>query len=73
MGYYCRFRGSEFKPVADYLDRLVVRWAMRKYKRLRGHKRRAVAWLAGVKRARPDLFHHWSGRGAFSIGALGAR
>jgi len=73
MGYYCRFRGSEFKPVADYLDRLVVRWAMRKYKRLRGHKRRAVAWLAGVKRARPELFHHWSGRGAFSVGAMGAR
>jgi hypothetical protein len=40
MGYYCRFRGSEFQPVANHLDRLVVRWAMRKYTRLGGHPRR---------------------------------
>ena len=73
MGYYCRFRGSEFQPVANHLDRLVVRWAMRKYKRLRGHKRRAVAWLEGVKREQPGLFHHWNGRGGFSVGATGAR
>lgn len=73
MGYYCRFRGSEFQPVANHLDTLLVRWAMRKYKRLRGHKRRAVAWLESVKRERPDLFHHWGGRGALSVGTMGAR
>lgn len=73
MAYYCRFRGSEFQPVADHLDRLIVRWAMRKYKRLRGHKSRAFAWLDRVKRERPDLFVHWCGRGAFSVGTIGAR
>ena len=71
--YYCRFRGSEFQPVADYLDGMIVRWAMRKFKRLRGHKHRAFAWLEGRRRAQPALFHHWSGRGAFSVGAMGAR
>ncbi|MHB8409431.1 MAG: group II intron maturase-specific domain-containing protein [Acidiferrobacterales bacterium] len=45
IAYYCRFRGSEFQPVAEHLDRIIVRWAMRKYKRLRGHKVRAFAWL----------------------------
>ena len=50
MAYYCRFRGSEFQPVAEYIDRMIVRWAMRKYKRLRGHKARAFAWLERVKR-----------------------
>ena len=73
INYYCRFRGSEFQPVADYLDRLIVRWAMRKYKRLRGHKTRAFAWLERIKRRRPGLFVHWCGRGDFSVEAMGAR
>ena len=73
IAYYCRFRGSEFQPVADHLDRIIVRWAMRKYKRLRGHKTRAFAWLDRVKRRHPGLFVHWSGRGGFSVEAMGAR
>jgi RNA-directed DNA polymerase len=71
--YYCRFRGSEFQPVAEYIDRVIVRWAMRKYKRLRGHKARAFAWLDRVKRRYPSLFVHWCARGAFSVEAMGAR
>jgi len=71
--YYCRFRGSEFQPVAEYIDRVIVRWAMRKYKRLRGHKARAFAWLGRVRRRYPRLFVHWSARGAFSVEAMGAR
>ena len=73
MAYYCRFRGSEFQPVAEYIDRLIVRWAMRKYKRLRGHKTRAFAWLDRVKRNRPTLFSHWCGSGSFVVGTMGAR
>ncbi len=73
MRYYCRFRGSEFQPIAEHIDRLIVRWAMRKYKRLRGHKTRAFHWLGAVKQRSPGLFAHWSGRGTFSVGAMGAR
>lgn len=71
--YYCRFRGSEFQPVAEYIDRIIVRWAMRKFKRLRGHKTRAFAWLDRVRRRCPGLFVHWCARGAFSVEAMGAR
>jgi len=42
MAYYCRFRGSEFQSGANHLDRIIVRWAMRKVRRLRGHRRRVV-------------------------------
>jgi len=63
MQYYCRFRGSEFLPVARHLDDLIVRWAMRKYKRFRSHKHRAFAWLTKLKRKQPDLFFYWNGRG----------
>jgi len=73
VAYYCRFRGSEFQPVASHLDRIIVRWAMRKFKRLRGHKRRAIAWLDRQKRERPATFVHWNGRGAFAVGTMGAR
>lgn len=73
MAYYCRFRGSEFQPVADYIDGWIVRWAMRKHKRLRGHRMRAVAWLDRVKRRSPALFPHWCGRGGFAVGTMGAR
>lgn len=73
MAYYCRFRGSEFQPVAEHLDGIIVRWAMRKYKRLRGRKVRAFAWLDRIKRERPRLFVHWCGAGSFSVGAMGAR
>jgi len=73
MAYYCRFRGSEFQPIAEYVDNMLVRWAMRKYKRLRGHKTRAFAWLDRCKRRSPSLFIHWCGRGGFVVGATRAR
>jgi len=71
--YYCRFRGSEFHAIADHLDRVLVRWAMRKYKRLRGQPRRAVSWLRRQRRHRPGLFPHWNIRGGTVVGTMGAR
>ena len=73
MAYYCRFRGSEFQPIADYINRSIIRWAMRKFKRLRGHKERAFAWLDRLKRKSHGLFVHWCGRGGFAVGTTGAR
>ena len=73
MAYYCRFHGSEFQPIADYINRSIIRWAMRKFKRLRGHKERAFAWLDRLKRKSPGLFVHWCGRGGFAVGTTVAR
>lgn len=67
INYYCRFRGSEFQPVAEHLDRVIVRWAMRKFKRFRGHKSRAFDWLDKVKAERPTLFVHCTGAGSFQV------
>ena len=60
IGYYCRFHRSAFMVIAKHLDETLVRWAMRKYKRFRGHKTRAIEWLAAVRRTRTGLFPHWS-------------
>lgn len=73
INYYCRFRASGFQPMAIYIDDLIVRWAMRKFKRLRRRKLAAYSWLARVRRKRPDLFIHWNGRGQFRVGTMGAR
>jgi len=38
---------------------LIVKWAMKKYKRLRGRKLEANKWLTKMYVANPKLFHHW--------------
>jgi RNA-directed DNA polymerase len=57
--YYGHFYPSALYPVFRHLDRTLARWARRKYKRLRGHRRRAEHWLGGVARRDPQLFAHW--------------
>src|SRR6266852_5835461 len=46
--YYGRFYRSALCSVFRHLNDLLVRWAMRKYKRFRRHRRRAEHWLAGL-------------------------
>ena len=57
--YYGRFYQSELYPVFRHFNDLLVRWAMRKYKRLRRHHRRAAHWLVEVAGREPRLFAHW--------------
>jgi len=57
--YFGRFYKSALYPVFRHFNGLLVRWAMRKYKRLRRHRRRAEHWLGGVARRAPRLFAHW--------------
>ena len=40
-------------------DHHVMRWARRKYKRLKGSGRKARAWLTGIRARDPELFAHW--------------
>ena len=57
--YYGRFYRSALYPVFRHLDLHLVRWAMRKYRRLRRHRRRATHWLGGLAQREPRLFAHW--------------
>ncbi|MEW9586936.1 hypothetical protein [Paraburkholderia sp. DGU8] len=49
--------------LSRYLDRKLVRWAQRKYKTLRRHKRRSEEWLHKMKKAYPREFAHWQYQG----------
>ena len=59
INYYGRYYKSALYPTLRCLDRRLVRWATRKYKRLRRHRRRAEHWLRRIARKQPDLFAHW--------------
>lgn len=59
INYYGRFYKSALYPPLRHLDRYLTRWAMRKYKGLKGRKRRAAQWLARIARRQPWLFAHW--------------
>jgi RNA-directed DNA polymerase len=59
IGYYGRFYKSMLYPVFRHFNDTLVRWAMRKYKRLRRHKTRARQFIADVARRQPGLFAHW--------------
>jgi len=57
--YYGQFYKSALYPIFDQLNCSLKRWAMRKYNRLRGCKRRAYHWLGCIARRQPGLFAHW--------------
>jgi RNA-directed DNA polymerase len=60
ISYYGRFYRSRLARSLGRIDDYLVRWAMRKYKKLRHSRRKAVEWLAGVRRRVPRLFAHWA-------------
>ena len=63
VNYYGQFYRSGLIPVFRSLNRRLVRWARKKYKRLK-RQRQATRWLRRIARRHPDMFAHWR------IGAL---
>jgi len=57
--YYCKFYKTAMNPIWQHINRYLVRWVMRKYKRFSWHQRRTREWLNRVARANPGLFVHW--------------
>lgn len=60
MTYYGSYYKSGVYPMFRHLNRTLMRWATRKYKRLKGHRRRAEQWLGRIARKEPKLFAHWA-------------
>ncbi len=59
VNYYGRFYRSALTPVLRSLERSLVYWARRKYKRLSRHRRRAEQWLGRIARREPKLLVLW--------------
>ncbi len=59
INYYGAFYRSKLHVIARRIDQHLVRWAMQKFKRLRGRTLRAWAWLEATRQHQPTLFAHW--------------
>ena len=59
INYYGRFYKSMLYPLLRRINEHLVRWACRKYKRLRRRERRAKELLARAAQRYPGLFAHW--------------
>ena len=59
INYYGQFYKSALYPVLNQLNGALQRWAMRKYKKLRGRMRGAFYWLGRIAKQRSNLFAHW--------------
>lgn len=57
--YYGKYYRSMLHPVFRPLNRRLVRWACRKYKKLRNHQRRATHWLRRISIRSAQLWAHW--------------
>jgi hypothetical protein len=59
MIYYGEFRRFELYRLLQRINTYLVRWARRKFKRLRSFKK-ANRWWNGLIRRQPRLFAHWA-------------
>ncbi len=58
--YYGKYYRSRLYLVFRPLDSSLTRWACRKYKKLRRHRRRSTHWLKGIASRSPHLWAHWT-------------
>jgi RNA-directed DNA polymerase len=68
INYYGTYHGSGLEAVYRHFNKTLVTWAMRKYKKLRHRKMKAIEFLGAIAKENPTLFAHWHrGRpGAFT-------
>jgi len=57
--YYASFYRTQLRPTLKRIDLYVIRWARRKFKRLRRKTKGARDWFDRLRRANPTLFAHW--------------
>jgi len=59
IAYYGKYAPAALDPLYRHVNRTLVSWARRKFKRLGGKSVRAMRFLEKLSKANPDLFVHW--------------
>ena len=59
INYYGNFYRTQLRPILKRIDIYVIRWARRKFKRLRHQTKGARDWFAQLLCANSKLFAHW--------------
>ena len=60
INYYGKIRRDSLKPIFYYLHHRMIKWILKKYKRFKSSRKRAVAWLRRITNDYPNLFYHWT-------------
>ena len=60
IAYHSHFYKTQLRPTLKRIDAYVIRWARRKFKRLRHQTKGGRDWLERLRRAKPTLFAHWT-------------
>lgn len=59
INYYGRYNPSALQPVFRHFNKSLVTWAMRKFKKLKRHKTKALVFMEEISKKQPQLFAHW--------------
>lgn len=60
LNYFMKFCPSMVHYTMSCLNRRLIKWAMCKFKHLRGRSQRAESWLKELAQREPRLFAHWA-------------
>lgn len=59
INHYGKFYKSELDEVLKCVDDDLAKWAIRKYKKLKGSLKRAKSWIRKITQRDPRVFAHW--------------
>lgn len=59
INYYGKFYKSEMYSALRHVNKALIMWARKKYKRLGKHKKRAEHFMGRIAKQNPRLFKHW--------------
>lgn len=59
LNYYGAYSRSAMYPICRHINRTLVAWAMRKFRRFRNRKVWASKFMEKICEQQPDLFAHW--------------
>lgn len=59
INYYGKFYKSEMYSALRHINKALIMWSRRKYKKLAKHKRKAEHFMGRIAKHNPKLFKHW--------------
>lgn len=60
INYFGTFYPSKMRKTLWCINQIILKWVMRKFKRYKTKKKKAIKWLRELGRRNPHLFWHWS-------------
>lgn len=67
INYYGKFHASELRSTMNYTNTILMKWAKKKYEKLKRGWQKANNWMSGIKKRQPNLFKHWQWMGRHDL------